>query len=234
MKPLHYVYRVTSLLENKHYYGLRSCNISPDSDLGIHYFTSSSDKSFKNDFKLNPQNYKCVIVKIFEKRKDAANYEILLHEKFNVDINEKFYNKVKAKQCGRDMKGFKHTKYSKAKMSKARIGKEPWNKGKTNCYNKETLKKMSNARIGKEPCNKGKKGMWKPTEANLINLSKAMKGRVLSQEHKDKLKKPKTNTLNYKYPKEKVKCPYCEKVGGKGSMHRWHFDNCKVKVKSTH
>jgi hypothetical protein len=26
-----------------------------------------------------------------------------------------------------------------------------------------------------------------------------------------------------------VKCPHCSKVGAVGMMHRWHFDNCKVK-----
>jgi hypothetical protein len=24
----------------------------------------------------------------------------------------------------------------------------------------------------------------------------------------------------------KLKCPYCEKIGGTGNMQRWHFDNC--------
>lgn len=26
-----------------------------------------------------------------------------------------------------------------------------------------------------------------------------------------------------------VTCPYCNKTGGLGIMHRWHFDNCKNK-----
>jgi hypothetical protein len=28
----------------------------------------------------------------------------------------------------------------------------------------------------------------------------------------------------------KVKCPHCEKEGGKGVMTRWHFENCKQKI----
>jgi len=31
--------------------------------------------------------------------------------------------------------------------------------------------------------------------------------------------------------KQKVCCPHCEKIGGIGSMRRWHFDNCKLKGK---
>jgi hypothetical protein len=30
-------------------------------------------------------------------------------------------------------------------------------------------------------------------------------------------------------PKDKVTCPYCHKIGGGGTMIRWHFDNCKFK-----
>ena len=28
---------------------------------------------------------------------------------------------------------------------------------------------------------------------------------------------------------EKVVCPWCKKIGQKGSMARWHFENCKYK-----
>jgi hypothetical protein len=30
-------------------------------------------------------------------------------------------------------------------------------------------------------------------------------------------------------PKEQVECPYCGKKGGRPTMTRWHFDNCKAK-----
>lgn len=28
---------------------------------------------------------------------------------------------------------------------------------------------------------------------------------------------------------QQVICPHCGKKGGRGIMHRWHFDNCKVR-----
>lgn len=28
---------------------------------------------------------------------------------------------------------------------------------------------------------------------------------------------------------EKVQCPHCEKIGTKGPMGRWHFNNCKIR-----
>jgi len=54
----HYVYRITNILTNKHYYGSRSCNILPKNDLGFKYFSSSKDNDFIIDQKINPQNYK--------------------------------------------------------------------------------------------------------------------------------------------------------------------------------
>lgn len=33
-------------------------------------------------------------------------------------------------------------------------------------------------------------------------------------------------------PKKKVECPYCGKIGGINVMGKYHFDNCKLKVKS--
>ena len=40
----HYVYRITNIKENKHYYGTRSCEIEIKDDLGFYYFSSSTDK----------------------------------------------------------------------------------------------------------------------------------------------------------------------------------------------
>ena len=223
----HYVYRITSLIEGKHYYGLRTSTIEPYLDLGIKYFTSSCNYKFRNDFIKNPNNYKCVIVREFTTRKEAAAFEIFLHNKFNVGLSNKFYNYAKSTKNRCDMSGFKHTSESKNKMSESRKGVEPWNKNLKNPYNSETLAKMSESRKGIEPANKNKKGMWKPSIKNLNNLSNAMKGRILSEQHKQNLRKPKNNTENYSYQKEKVTCPFCNKTGGKPSMIRFHFDNCK-------
>ena len=36
-KIFFYVYRITNILTNQHYYGSRTCNIPPEEDLGIKY-----------------------------------------------------------------------------------------------------------------------------------------------------------------------------------------------------
>lgn len=90
----HYVYRITNIILNKHYYGTRSTNIIPTQDLGKRYFSSFSEKWFQHDQKNNPQNYKYKIIKIFEtSRKDAIAVECRLHRLFDVKNSEDFFNK---------------------------------------------------------------------------------------------------------------------------------------------
>ena len=51
------------------------------------------------------------------------------------------------------------------------------------------------------------------------NLGKKCSER--SQETKMKI------SIANKKPKAQVQCPHCNKVGGIGSMHKWHFDKCR-------
>jgi hypothetical protein len=63
------------------------------------------------------------------------------------------------------------------------------------------------------------------------------KGSKLSEAHRQALSFPKPWAGKHKnhpkgnehFAKVIVKCPYCGKEGGGGSMKRWHFDNCKLK-----
>jgi len=91
----YYTYRITNIESRKHYYGSRQCSIIPKDDLGIIYFSSSSNKQFIEDQMLNKQNYRYKIIYIFDNRKSATNMEIKLHNKFDIGVNENFYNKVK-------------------------------------------------------------------------------------------------------------------------------------------
>lgn len=73
----------------------------------------------------------------------------------------------------------------------------------------ETKAKMSSAHTGvKRP-----------------QFAKLMKGRPKSQHMRDALSIAKTGV-----PRGKLTCPYCDKTGGDGNMHRWHFDKCKSKT----
>lgn len=88
----YYVYRISNIIANKHYYGYRSSKTHPSKDLGIKYFSSSSDHSFIIDQKNNKNNYKYKIIKIFDNKLDAIRFESKLHYKFDVRHNDNFYN----------------------------------------------------------------------------------------------------------------------------------------------
>jgi len=91
----HYVYRITNTKENIHYYGVRSSKVHPKKDLGVKYFSSSTDEEFIKDQKENKHTskYKYKVIKMFTNRISANIMEVYLHKKYNVSINEKFYNK---------------------------------------------------------------------------------------------------------------------------------------------
>jgi len=82
---------------------------------------------------------------------------------------------------------------------------------------KETRANMSASRIGNT---NGTGNKDKPrTEEIKAKISASKLGKAFSEEHKAKLRKPKPTS----------QCPYCQKIGGKGNMTRYHFDNCKHK-----
>lgn len=56
-------------------------------------------------------------------------------------------------------------------------------------------------------------------------ISLTHKGKPKSAEHKQKLREAALGTNTGQ--KETIACPYCNKIGGKPIMIRWHFDNCK-------
>lgn len=162
MKKYHYVYRITNIILNKHYYGVRtSKNILPKDDLGIKYFSSSRDKDFINEQKRNPQNHKYKIIQIFNNRKKALEFEIKLHNKFDVGINESFYNRSKQTSSGWDTTGcVSH------------------NKG---CHLSEERKEhLRSIFLGKK-----KQPLSQETKDK---ISKANKGKVRTPEHKEKLR----------------------------------------------
>ena len=146
----HYTYRITNIKLNKHYYGVRTChNIKPKEDIGIYYFSSSQDKEFMKDQKDNPQDYKYKVIKTFAARKEASLMEINLHSKFNVRINENFYNKTNAissgfDATGIDRKGAKNSMYgrshSKETIKKMKINHKGMSNKKHSTNTKELMK----------------------------------------------------------------------------------------------
>jgi hypothetical protein len=168
---------------NKHYYGSRSCkNCNPYDDLGIKYFSSSKDRDFKKDQKEHPEHYRYKIIRICETRKDAVELEIFLHNKFDVAINESFYNRSKQTsskfyfaQNGKSnpFYGKKHTEETRKKIGVIHKRKKLSEKHK---------KRLSEVNKGENNFCYGLKGKTHPhygkkhTEETLKKISESKKG----------------------------------------------------------
>ena len=118
----HYIYRITNIIESKHYYGVRSAK-NPYNDLGKIYFSSSTNVKFIEEQKTFPERFKYKIISIYKTRKQAAQKEILLHAKFLVSTNDQFYNKANARSSGFSPLGYTHTPESLLKIAEA--GRRP-------------------------------------------------------------------------------------------------------------
>ena len=251
MNKYNYVYRITNKENNRHYYGVRSSKIEPKLDLGIKYFSSSRDKEFMNEQKLNKDKFKYKVIKIFETREEAVNLEIKLHNKFDVGRNLSFYNDSKQTSTKFDRSG---TKDSPETIEKKR------NKTVTN----ETRENMRLAQLGRKHSEETLEKMRKPkSEEHKIKIGDANKGKVRTEEMKNNLREKlsgenhpmfgkthsketiekmklnsKNKTVEYREKLSKSKlgvkqkivvCPHCSKEGGVSALTRWHFENCKYK-----
>ncbi len=154
-KNYHYTYRIDNIKMAKSYIGVRTSKIHPEKDLGIKYFSHSTDKNFMVDQRENPENYKYLVIEIHPTRSSAIGEEISLHVWFDVGVNPKFYNRVKQTSTSFDTTGIAawnkgmvdwHNIMSKEvieMVSKSwfKKGNIPWNKGKSGIYSLNTLQK---------------------------------------------------------------------------------------------
>lgn len=191
----HYVYRITNIVEKRHYYGKRSTSIDPKLDLGVKYFSSSKDKAFIADQKSDPKNYKYKVIRIYETDKEALAAEIKLHNKFEVGINPNFYNRAKQTSIGFSITGRNHSKETKEKISVTRKGKN---------HSKETKEKISAANKGNT--NSKGKSPSKETREKLSIAHKGKKGKPHSKETKEKMSIALKGT---NHPQAKLANIYC-------------------------
>lgn len=90
-------------------------------------------------------------------------------------------------------------------------------------HSKKTKQKISQKQKGRPSFHKGS------------NLSEEHKKKI-SESNKNKKKGPHTlerkqklSEANKGKKRKEIICPHCNKIGGEGSMNRWHLDNCKFK-----
>jgi hypothetical protein len=174
------------------------------------------------------------ILKNFSEREDALLYEILLHEKFNVDVNEKFFNRSKQSIWGfnctgsinkgktyEEILGVEKAKELKKLRSEKAKGKD--NSGKNNpMYGKKHTDDI------KEKHSKRMSGKNHPTYGytwitnGIINKKVDLKKHIIENGwYEGRIMKMLSK------PKEKQPCLHCFKLFDELNMKRWHGDNCK-------
>jgi hypothetical protein len=240
----HYTYWITNIKLQKHYIGVRTSKIPPIHDIGIKYFSSSSDKEFKKDQKDNPQDYDYKIIGLFPTREEASMNEVELHETYNVGKNPRFYNLCKVTSIGFDTSGTTHTEKAKDKISESQ--KNAWTEERKDnhsaahlgtTHKQETKDKISASLLGKK-----KEPFSEEHKANMSTAQLGIKKEPHKQETKDKISeshknlppfseehKAKISASMLGKKKKTGTCPHCGRVMGLGGLKRFHLDNCKLK-----
>lgn len=221
-KILPYVYKLTHKITSEFYIGVRWANIYPSGlDLGIRYKTSS--KHVKPRF----EEFNYEIVAEFFNHEDAIDFE-------QQSIEENWNDPLllnKAIQVTKKFRCTGHSEKTKEKMSAAKKGKPPNNKGKKlsdetkgkikqksllRRHTEETKAKMSINKIGNKNGigNKSRTGQTQ-SEAEKEKKRIASTGKTHTEETKQKL-----SVQRKGIPKPKSECPECNKLFSAANMVR--------------
>ena len=181
-----HIYKVTNLKTHQYYIGSQCSGKT----VGVNYFTSSTNKEFKNGFKTyGEEKYKIEIIKEFDDPKKCGRAENYVIRNYMLLKDGLCLNKFCC--CGGEkifsMIGTHHSEETRKKLSIAHKGQSPWNKGipspkKGIPLSEETRKKISTT----------KKGIPLPEETRK-KISTTLKGRDpnkgthLSEETKKKM-----------------------------------------------
>ena len=240
-KKYHYIYKTTNDLSGRYYYGLHSTDDLEDGYLGSgtylrrairkhgeENFTKEIIEFCKSRNELALAESKVVTLKEVAK-KECMNLYVggalgfrgthseetkLKMRNFNLG---KVLNKEHRKKISESLKNHIVTKETRSKISK--INSNP---------SKEQRRKMSEGQINRfkthSVWNKGKTNVY--SDEILKKMSESAKNKLpVSVETRMKMSIAKKGI-----PKEKVKCPHCNKEGGLAIMKRWHFEKCKTKI----
>lgn len=171
-RKFNFVYLTICKINGKGYVGSH-CTDKEDLDVNRYF---GGGNLFKLAFKkYGKENFHRIILKECEDLLEARTLEKYYIDLFDT-IKPNGYNLSPSGGMERGIFGI-HSQYSKEKMSQSRLGKIPWNKGKTGIYKEETLEKFRNRNLF---------GDKNPNYGNIGEKSKIF-GVKKSQEHKDKL-----------------------------------------------
>lgn len=209
-----YVYRLTFKIDDQelHYIGARYRQygkVANPSDLLETYFTSSEYVKPLLDRVVRKK-----IIRTFDNPEECIDFETRLLKRVDAMNNEKFVNKSNG-----TFKFFpkKLSEETKLKMSLAKKGK---------VFSEEHKRNLSKNHVG----NRGKKAsaerLRKMSENNAGDKN-PMFGISHSDEAKSKIAEA-SKKMWESLPL--IECPHCGKASkNRGTLNRWHFENCKLK-----
>ena len=119
-----------------------------------------------------------------------------------------------ANSVGKGTYGMKFTEEHKKKLSEARMGKEPWNKGKQ--LSDEIREKLSAAHMGQVPWNKGKHHVAVIGEKN-----PNWKGGVSNENNKIRASIEYSQWRKLVFERDNFNCQECNQHGG--NLHAHHI-----------
>lgn len=197
----HYVYLLQHREKEMYYIGVRSCKCAPRDD---RYTGSSRSMTVGDRSKCNK-----IILKRFDTRLEAVAYEIELHEKFDVAISPIFYNKAKQTATGFDTCGTKvvFTDEHRKRLSTGRkvYNKEHGNPGRSR--DPEVRKKLS----------KAVSAWYAKNKSSCI-------GRVLSEEHREKISKGLLGNVHPESTKDKIKATHRMRATEHKGFKPWWYE----------
>lgn len=208
----HYVYLIekkNALPQmQKYYIGVRSCecNIGDDSYMG-------SSKYLAEDIEKNGVNqYNKIILKRFKTREEAIQYEIDMHDEFNVADNTLFFNKVK----------------QTAINFSAGVGENNYFYGKKHTL--ETRQKIKEILKTKD-CRNKRTVFPKASEHSKFLMSLRRKEWMSINKHPmlGKNRKNEPNLVLGGLKQTKDTCKYCGLTTVAGNIARWHNEKCKIR-----
>lgn len=141
-----------------------------------------------------------------------------LNPRYGVVISAETKEKISAKLQGREL--------SQDHKDNIKYGMQDW---LASDEFKQLRERLSDTMSGENNPMFGKPCHYKMTEAEKLswkkNVGESVKGLKRTNETKQKMSQAQRGLK-----KPTIICPHCSKIGAKGNMLRYHFDNCKKKL----
>ena len=226
----HYTYLIRNTLTKQKYIGVRTCYGLPSAD--IRYWGSCATLT-ESILTTGLEYFQKRVLCTFSTREEAIAHEIMLHEKYDVSRNVKFYNVVKQTSTGFDNSGRRYkqklpmTDKHKAKLStaaKLRKGNKGSMYGKH--HSEETKQKIRKARASQAPWSEETKQKMSERQQGEKHW---LYGKHHSEETKQKISDSKTGKNHHMYGK-KLDTETKQKISQANIGKKW-YNNGTVAIR---